>query len=362
MKNIFRPGYLLTAAAIIVVIELISVRSNPVHGLSSQVYGKASSDSISKGITVKNVNAVIVDNDNVKWFSTDVGIVSFDGENWKLHDGNERMPNQDLKGVAYAANTEGPELWIASPNGATVVKLPIDDQTEAITYNPENAPISGKEVLGIAAGKNSIRWIGTDKGVFAMSGDKWLDPYYDLHYPDRMFKVFPITSMATNPEGDSLYIGTEGAGVLRVYRDNLDGISGASVYAEWGPIIIPSDNIRSIFIAPDGTKWFGTKKGIARHTGNNTLENWTVYTTDDGLVDNLVQAIAGDKEGNIWFGTQAGISVFDGSSWLSYTTDNGLVSNNILSIAIDRDGIVWIGTDVGISHFDEGKFFNWIKH
>jgi ligand-binding sensor domain-containing protein len=358
MKYIFRPGYLLAAAAIIVVIEVISLPSNPVNGQAPNVYENDHNDSIFKGFTAKNVNAVIVDNDNVKWFSTDAGIVSFDGENWKLHNGNENLPNQDLKGVAYADNPEGPELWIASPSGATVAKLPIDDQTEAVTFNPDNAPISGKEVLGIAAGKNSIRWIGTDKGVFALSDDKWLTPYYDLLYPDRMFKVFPITSMATNPEGDSLYVGTEGAGVLRVYRDDVDAISGASVYAEWGPIIMPSDNIRSIFIAPDGTKWFGTKKGIARHTGNNTLENWTVYTSDDGLVDDFVQAITGDKEGNIWFGTQAGISVFNGSSWISYTTDNGLASNNILSIAIDQDGIVWIGTDVGITHFKDGKFCN----
>jgi ligand-binding sensor domain-containing protein len=174
-----------------------------------------------------------------------------------------------------------------------------------------------------------------------------------------MFKVFPITSMATNPQGDSLYVGTEGAGVLRVFRDNLDGISGASVYAEWGPIIMPSDNIQSIFIAPDGTKWFGTKKGTAKHTGNETLENWTVYTTDDGLVHNQVQAITGDKDGNIWFGTKEGLSVFDGSAWVSYTVDNGLASNNILSLGIDQDGIVWIGTDTGISSFKNEKFTNY---
>ncbi len=185
------------------------------------------------------------------------------------------------------------------------------------------------------------------------------DPFYDLHYPERLFKVFPITSMATNLQGDTLYVGTAGAGVARVFRDNLDGISGASVYAQWGPIDLPSDNIQSMFIAPDGTKWFGTKKGIAKHTGNNTLDNWTVYTTDDGLVNDFVQAITGDMNGRIWFGTKAGVSVFDGTTWISYTTEDGLASNNILSLATDQDGIVWIGTDVGIISYGDEKFTNY---
>jgi ligand-binding sensor domain-containing protein len=357
-NNTCWTGNLITAVALIVIMGLISMPVNLLNAQKSTVEVKSDSSPGGTNIPVKNVNSVIVDDENVKWFSSDVGILSFDGENWKLYNENKNLPNQDLKGVTYAVNPEGPELWIATPNGAKVARLPLDDQTDVITYNTENGKILSNEVLSIAAG-DSIRWIGTDKGVSALSGDKWLDPYYDLHYPERMFKVFPITSMATNLQGDTLYVGTAGAGVARVFRDNVDGISGASVYAQWGPIDLPSDNIQSVFITPDGTKWFGTKKGIARHTGNNTLDNWTVYTTDDGLVHDCVQAITGDENGKIWFGTKAGISVFDGSSWISYTTDDGLASNNILSLATDHDGVVWIGTDAGISSFEDEKFTNY---
>jgi len=358
MKNIFRPGNQLTAA-IIIVIGLISMPEILVNGQISSVNDLPGKHSNGIGISVKNVNSIVVDNDNIKWFSTDVGIVSFDGNKWKLHDDNKNLPQQNLKSLTYVLNPDGPELWIASPNGATVTGMPIDDQAESITYSPENTPMIGQDVLGIATGKYTIRWIGTDKGVSALSTDKWLTPDYDTYYTERMFKEYPITSMATNLKGDSLYVGTAGVGVARVYRDELDGISGASVYAQWGPIDLPSDYILSIYIAPDGTKWFGTEEGVARHTGNNTLDNWTVYTTDDGLVDNFVQAISGDKKGNIWFGTKAGISVFNGSSWISYTKDNGLASNNILSIATDKDGSVWIGTDAGITCYENENFINY---
>ena len=316
-------------------------------------------NSNSTGLSAKNFYAAVVDDDNVKWFITDAGIVSFDRGKWKLHNGNRKVPTQNLRDFAYDFSSYGPELWIATPNGATVASLPIDGRTGATTYHSENTPILSKNVLRVAIGHKAMRWFGTDKGISAFRNKKWLIPSYDRVYPEDFFQEFPITSMAANRNGDSLYVGTDGAGVARVFRNNADAISGASVYAQWGPIIMPSDKIYSIYIATDGTQWFGTDQGIARHTGNNTLEKWTVFTTDDGLVHNYVQAIAADNKGNVWFGTQGGISVFNGITWSSYTIKDGLNSNNILCIAVDRNNIVWIGTDEGITCYNNGVFIRY---
>ena len=351
MKNLIRSGMHCNTVILIIAIGFIILPLNP---LLAQIPAPDGSTR-----TVKNVNSISIDQNNTKWFSTREGIVSFDGETWILHNRQKGLPKEDLKGLTHVANPEGSELWIASPHGATVTRLPVDPQENATTYTPENTPLLSHQVLGIAAGKDSIRWIGTDKGVSALSKDKWLAPDYDLYYTERMFSNYPITSMATNPTGDTLYVGTSGIGVARLYRDQLDGISGASVYAQWGPIILPSDNIQSIYVEPDGTKWFGTEAGVARHRGNNTLDNWTVYTTEEGLVENFVQAICKDNNGNLWFGTKAGISVFNGSSWTTFTTEEGLSSNNILSLATDRNGVVWIGTEAGISSYENGKFISY---
>ncbi len=312
--------------------------------------------SVKEELSVSNVSSIYVCKDNIKWFITDQGMLSFDGAEWKVYDGLKNLPFQDLKGVACVVDTAGSILWIASPHGATVVRQPMDSQADARTLNPENSDILSENVIDIVSGKNSILWIGTDIGVSALSDEAWLTPDYQMHYTKNMFRDFPITSMATNPEGDSLYVGTAGAGIARVYRDELDAISGASVYAEWGPIIMPSDHILSVYIASDGMKWFGTDNGIASHFGNETLDNWTAYTTEDGLIDNYVQAICGDVNGNIWFGTSAGISVYNGKEWISYSMEDGLPGNHILSLAMDNDGIVWIGSDVGIASYEDGEF------
>jgi ligand-binding sensor domain-containing protein len=350
--------YLSLAACTIILVAYTRPGTINSNGSASLVVSSAqANNAVKTGIASKTFYAAFVDSKNTKWFLTELGIVSFADDKWTLHNENTRIGSANLKDFAYRNNPGSSEFWVVSANGATVSTLPFNDKTEARTYRAEDASILSNNVVKVTFGNGPLRWFGTDKGIAAFSDNKWLALTYDDTYPSAMFQEYPITSIATNPAGDSLYVATDGAGVARVYRNDVDGISGASVYAQWGPIIIPSDKVYSIYIAPDGTKWFGTDQGVASHTGNNTLENWTVYTTDDGLVNNFVQAITADKKGNLWFGTKGGgISVFDGSKWTSYTMDNGLVSNNILCLTVDNEGVVWIGTDDGVTSYNAGNF------
>jgi ligand-binding sensor domain-containing protein len=143
---------------------------------------------------------------------------------------------------------------------------------------------------------------------------------------------------------------------MRVYRDDVDAISGASEYAAWGPILMPSDNVTCIHVSADGTQWIGTDKGVAKHTGHNTLEGWYVITKEDGLADDYIQAIDSDSRGNVYVGTRNGLSVFDGETWRSYNADSGLSGNNVLTVAIAKNDVVWIGTDNGVTSFRDGVY------
>jgi hypothetical protein len=340
-------------------IELVTIPDTLVKTKSSASNTKTTSLTFGPGFTAKTFYSAVVDNDNTKWFLTEAGIVSFDGGKWSIHNRNRKVPTENLKDLAFDISSYGRELWIATPQGATVATLPVDARSGATTYYSENSTISSDNVLSVAIGKSPLRWFGTDKGISAFYNKKWLKNAYQRKYPEGMFKDFPITAMAASPDGDSLYVATDGAGVSRLFRNDVDGISGASEYAQWGPINMPSDRVYSICITPDGTQWFGTDLGVARHTGYNTLNNWTVFDTKNGLVNNYVQAIAVDKKGKLWFGTKGGVSAFDGSSWTSYSDSNGLNSNNVLCITVDKEGVVWLGTDKGVTSINNGKLTNY---
>ena len=78
-------------------------------------------------------------------------------------------------------------------------------------------------------------------------------------------------------------------------------------------------------------------------------QTFTNYTIADGLIDNSVSCASIDNNGSIWFGTQNGISKFDGSNWESHTTttDSGMIDNTITSIHTTSNNDLWIGTDFG---------------
>ena len=346
-------------------IELIAVPDTLVRSLKqaasavSAGKGSVNTRTFDSGFTAKNFHSVVVDDEDVKWFLTDAGIASFNGNKWQLHNRNRKVPAKGLEDMAFDISSYGKELWLASPFGATVVTLPVDARSGATTYYKGNSKILSDTVVAVAVGKGALRWFGTNKGVSAFLDNKWLTYSYQRQYPESLFQDFPITAMATTPGGDSLYVATKGAGVARVFRDKVDAISGASEYAIWGPIEMPSDNVYSICITPDGTQWYGTDMGIARHKGSQTLENWTIFTTENGLVDNFVQCIAYDNEGSLWFGTKGGISVLKGEEWKSFTTENGLISNNIQCITVDKEGVIWCGTENGVISFKNGSITNY---
>ena len=130
--------------------------------------------------------------------------------------------------------------------------------------------------------------------------------------------------------------------------------------------------IRSIFQDSKGNYWFGTAgQSVARFDGK-TLKYYSKkeFFLGNDSVDNdygnSVHAIAEDKNGNIWFGTEHGAIKYDGKTFRSYTQKNGL--SNIYvgrkSILIDKAGTLWVGTNSGVFRYipsadtTEGKCFS----
>tara|TARA_Y100000385_G_scaffold289304_1_gene358332 strand:+ start:1099 stop:2331 length:1233 start_codon:yes stop_codon:yes gene_type:complete len=87
-----------------------------------------------------------------------------------------------------------------------------------------------------------------------------------------------------------------------------------------------------------------------------SAQDFTNYFEADGILDNSVNCVSVDADDNIWFGTNSGVSFFDGFTWVSYSTEDGLIDNSIKAIFASSDGAVWIGTDFGLSVFNES---NW---
>lgn len=85
---------------------------------------------------------------------------------------------------------------------------------------------------------------------------------------------------------------------------------------------------------------------------NSTFE-FDVFTNDDGLCNNSVTEIFQDKYGFMWFGTENGLSKFDGYRFTNYLNDpldSLSISNDyIMDIKEDNYGDLWVATKNGLN-------------
>ncbi|WP_452228558.1 histidine kinase [Lacinutrix sp. MEBiC02404] len=70
-------------------------------------------------------------------------------------------------------------------------------------------------------------------------------------------------------------------------------------------------------------------------------QQFTNYTTKDGLPSNLVYKIGQDQKGFLWFATDKGLVKYNGNTMKTFTTKNGLATNDVWGIFPTPDGKLW---------------------
>jgi ligand-binding sensor domain-containing protein/signal transduction histidine kinase len=127
---------------------------------------------------------------------------------------------------------------------------------------------------------------------------------------------------------------------------------------------LAQETVTTIVQDQQGFMWFGSQHGLSRFDGYR----FTVYKTvpDDprSLADNWVQALYVDKKNRLWVGTRGGLQRFDPASnnFTRFLADEtgALVSakRHVQSIIGDGYDQLWIATNDGLQHFDPetGRF------
>jgi ligand-binding sensor domain-containing protein len=100
---------------------------------------------------------------------------------------------------------------------------------------------------------------------------------------------------------------------------------------------LPSNEIKSILVAKDGTVWVIADYTIVRFIH----DKWKVYPTPVGMQD--PNHIFQDSKERVWI-TGYGAAVFSGGGWKTYNMQDGLGSNTIGGFAEDSQHNIWLGT------------------
>ncbi|HEX3482187.1 MAG TPA: two-component regulator propeller domain-containing protein [Kofleriaceae bacterium] len=131
-------------------------------------------------------------------------------------------------------------------------------------------------------------WIGTNQGVFQLQGDR---------LEDARSIVSGVSVGAIVPDrAGSVWLATAGAGLMRWH----DG-APARIPPNGPPRNSP---VSTILFDPDGTMWVGTTSaGLWRLHD----EQWTAFTSKDGMFDDLIWSTLDDGLGNFWMSSNRGI-------------------------------------------------------
>jgi streptogramin lyase len=109
---------------------------------------------------------------------------------------------------------------------------------------------------------------------------------------------------------------------------------------------------------PTNSLWIGTRFGGLTNfnISTNTFVNYGII---NGLIDNVIDDVDVDNNGNVWIACRYfGVAKFDGSSFTYYTTLNGLQGNDIYSITVAPNGYIWAGCTTGLSVFNGNVWSN----
>ncbi|NOQ73852.1 MAG: hypothetical protein GQ574_17730 [Crocinitomix sp.] len=90
--------------------------------------------------------------------------------------------------------------------------------------------------------------------------------------------------------------------------------------------------------------------------GQKASYSYEILGTEEGLASSEVYTVIEDSRGYLWFGTDAGVSRYDGYEFTNYTVVDGLIDNTIFKLHEDNKGRIWcMGFRNGICYIQNDR-------
>lgn len=288
------------------------------------------------------------------WVGTYSGISIFDPNNkvrtYKRNpnDSDNSLSDDALHGI-YEDNRG--LIWVGTNSKGVNI---IDRERNKIDeINTKILDGFSNDSINVITGHGDYVYIGTNNGLNIFNSKTRELKVIDKE--DGLIDKF-VKNLFYDSKG-YLWIGTaEGFNIL-----NLNDYSIMNITPMLKEANIKDIYSGAIFQDRDGTYWLGTFYNGGLIKINPDKKEIKAYRKDAGnnksISDNAVRSIAEDDYGNLWVGTRLGLNKFNKKSeeFTSYTTSEGLSNNTIYGVLMDKDNNPWVSTNSGISKFDVSK-------
>ena len=331
---------------------------------------------------IGSVQAIAQTPDGYLWLGTDAGLYRFDGLRfvaWQSSFGESLLSPAILS--LYTARDGS--LWIGYRSGGGISQL---SHGRLRNYSPEAGAPTGA-IQSIVEDKNGVIWAGGPYSFGKFQNNQWSRVGGDLGYPAPGIQTLLVD------HGGNLWVTTDGhnfglskdsirrntiltlAPNAKRFAGTGEAVGAAYSMAEapngdvWvsdtsaeivrpiqgknrpkEAISVSGYNIRCLLFTGDNEIWMGLNahglRRVAdfRRKGHAALDQ---FNASDGLSSSAVHASlrdreGRDREGNVWFGTSAGLDRFSETRAISFSAREGLVLDSYSALTATRDGSIWV--------------------
>ena len=281
------------------------------------------------GLLSNGIFSIVIGPKKRIWVGTYGGGLSrMDGQRWI----NINTPQGLNDAFVYDQEFTEDAIWIATWSGANRVSGdPLSrDSWESFTVENTNGGLIDNWVYAIEIGKNKNIWFGTEAGLSLFDGKKWLN----WNHKNGLGAPYKLVRKDNHRVTDTF------KGIHHNHQtDDLQNTKSANYRPNYiVSMLLDQTNRLWIGTWGGGLSLFDPKKKVFRN-----------FTVEDGLPGNYILALNKGPNGNLWIGSNMGLSRFDGKNFLNFSKINGLVSDYIFSIEFDSDGLLWIGGHYGMT-------------
>jgi len=331
--------------------NFFSHRSKPFHNILKRFDSKSS-------IQNNLVNAFFEEKDYL-WIGTEAGLDRLNKKTGKFDHFKYETNNPKSLGsnqiYAICKDSRG-NLWVGNWAGGL---NRFDYRTNTFKrYLPDGKPgsIGSANVFSICEDSFNNLWIGTTSGGLNR-----------FNYDTETFTIYkrdPNNKSSLSGRSMNCILQTKSGDLYISLFNNIDKYNFDSDDFEHidrntlETNAYQRGNVITMFEDSKNNLWFGTNAGLELY--NHADKTVKIFSTNNGLPDNTIQAILEDNYGNLWLSTNNGISKFiDGINipskpvFQNFSTSDGLPANDFKrrSAYKNEAGYMYFGSSNGYTYF-----------
>ena len=269
---------------------------------------------------------------------------------------NHKLSSKEISTLSMQGDSI---LWVGTFNNG-LNKIDLNAQKTSRVRFRESGALNSPIINSVYTDREGNLWVGTRKGlsVITVNGDTL--QLNQSYYPDLGLSDDDVLCFREDNKGN-MWIGTRNGGLNILEKNTLFDQQKGRYNNEW---YLPDDNgssvynrtVSSISIDSEGDMWLATPTGLnyVNPSGERIKLLQKQAGTSETLSHNRIAALANNKGGKIWIGTDGGgLDLYDPAKhtfehFKNQDKDPHSLSNNyILSILEDSRSRLWVGTYQG---------------